>query len=484
VNRILALIALILRPVRRVPRPTFFTIPPEIQARVDATMSRNRAAYGGMVMHGSVVLERLKAERQAQFDFIDKVTEEVEKADPKRDLSDTERASIETAQKRVSEIDAQIKPLEEFEKLRGADEQTTRRFTPTGGQPNDDGQEGRGLGAQVNEREFKYRSAGEFLADTYKASGKGQKVERATADAAAERLRSHGLVIEGGTLVRAAAPHNTTTEVPGLLPVTIVGEIMSDVDAARPFISSVGARDLGGIPGTSFERPTITQHVAVAKQANEKAEVTNQQFEVEGIPFTKDTYGGWANVSRQSIDWTSPAVWDALMTDFIEQYGLATENAAADAFATAVTAEVELETALAGDPTVQEVLKALYEAAVLAYQGSGRLPDTIWASLDWWVTLGVLIDHLKATTAGDGGGDSSVQSFAGNLLRTNRVIVPSLAAGTLIVGVKSRTEVYEDRFGFLSAVEPKVFGVELAYGGYMASGTVKAAAFAKIVNEA
>ena len=35
--------------------------------------------------------------------------------------------------------------------------------------------------------------------------------------------------------------------------------------------------------------------------------------------------------------------------------------------------------------------------------------------------------------------DSSVQSFAGNLLRTPRVIVPSFPAGTLIVGVKSRT---------------------------------------------
>ncbi|MFB9768187.1 hypothetical protein ACFFOS_27670, partial [Nocardioides kongjuensis] len=99
-------------------------------------------------------------------------------------------------------------------------------------------------------------------------------------------------------------------------------------------------------------------------------------------------------------------------------------------------------------------------------------------------TLGVIIDALKASTAGNGGGDSDVQSFAGNLLRTPRIIVPSFPAGTLIVGVKSRTEVYEDRFGFLSVVEPKVFGVELAYGGYMASGTVKPSAFTKIVNEA
>jgi hypothetical protein len=66
----------------------------------------------------------------------------------------------------------------------------------------------------------------------------------------------------------------------------------------------------------------------------------------------------------------------------------------------------------------------------------------------------------------------------------NRVVVPSFPAGTIVVGVKERTEVYEDRFGFLTAVQPKVFGVELAYGGYMASGTVKPGAFARVVNEA
>jgi len=469
-----------------------FVIPAHVASKVDEIMSGSRARFGhgAFQMHGNAVINRLEQERQAQFDFIDKLTAEVESDPNKRDMSKSERANVESAQARVKEIDEQLKPLREFEELREADQATTSRYTPSSSGAGDQSGEQRGtqLGAQVNEREHKYRTAGEFLADTYKASPRaqrsGQQLDRGAKEAAEARLRSHGLTVEGGSLVRAAAPHNTTDEVPGLLPVTIVGEIMSDVDAARPFISSIGARDLGGIPGLTFERPTITQHVAVAKQATQKTEVANRQFEVEGIPFAKDTYGGWANVSRQSIDWTSPGVWDALLTDFIEQYGLETENAAADAFATAVTQEVELETALAGDPTLQEILTALYAAAGLAYAGSGRLPDHIWASLDWWATLGVIIDHLKATTAGDGGGDSNATSFAGNLLRTPRTIVPSFPAGTLIVGVKSRTEVYEDRFGFLSVVEPKVFGVELAYGGYMASGTVKPAAFAKIVNEA
>lgn len=486
----LVVVLLALPLVQRVRKPRLVAIPASITAQADAFMARSRERFGHGVfaMHGNAVIASLEQQRADQFAFIDKLTADVEEA--KRDMSDTERANVEAAHKRVKEIDEQLKPLREFEELRAADQSTASRYTPTnpGNDKGGDQPAGRtSLGADVNEREYKYRTAGEFMADAYKASGHGRRgnepLTRAAIDAAAERLRSHGLTVEGGHLVRAAAPHNTTAEVPGLLPVTIVGEIMSDIDAARPFVSSVGPRDLGGIPGTSFERPTITQHVKVGKQAAEKATVENRQFKVEGVPFAKDTYGGWANVSRQSIDWTSPGVWDALLTDFQEQYALETEDAAAAAFAASVTQEVELEGDIGTTPTLQALLRALYGAAKMSYQGSGRLPDTIWASLDWWVELGVLIDHLKATTAGDGGGDSSVQSFSGNLLRTNRVIVPSLPDGTLIVGVKSRTEVYEDRFGFLSAVQPKVFGVELAYGGYMASGTVKPAAFAKVVNE-
>jgi hypothetical protein len=460
--------------------------PGSIAAKVDEIMAGSRARFGHGVftMHGNAVLHRMEQERQGCVEFIDRTLAEVEQAG--RDLSDTEKESLGKQRDRIKQLDEQIAPLKEFEELRGAHQETTSRYTPTAPAA---GSEQRGAGnlgggAQVTEREHKYRTAGEFLADAYKAQGQARNTTAAQRDASVARLRSHGLTVEGGSLVRAAAPHNTTEEVPGLLPVTIVGEIMSDVDAARPFISSIGPRDLGQIPGTSFERPTITQHVQVAKQTAEKATVANRQFEVDGVPFMKDTYGGWANVSRQSIDWTSPGVWDALMTDFIEQYGLETENAAADAFATAITQKQELTTALAGTPTLPEIVKALYAAAGKAYQGSGRLPDTIWASLDWWETLGVLIDTLKATSAGSGGGDSSVNRFAGNLLQTPRIVVPSLPAGTLIVGVKSRTEVYEDRFGFLSVVQPKVFGVELAYGGYMASGTIKPAAFCKIVNEA
>lgn len=412
------------------------------------------------------VLDRLRSERDKQIEFIDGVLASVESEN--RDLVDAEKRNLEAARDRVKELDEQIKPLDEFEQLRSTSQQTADQYRPTA--PDGDGKP---MAARTNPREHQYRTAGEFLADGWRTVNRNDEAARA-------RIQSTGVVLEGGMLVRAAAPHTTTAETPGLLPVPIVGEIMKNIDAARPFISSIGAKDLGSIPGTSFKRPIVTQSVTVGKQSAEKAEVEDGQFKVGSVDFAKDTYGGWTNVSRQDIDWTSPGVWDALLADFIEQYGLVTENAAADAFETAVVQATATNAVDPLAPTLDEWILGLYEAASLAYAGSGRLPDAIWVSLDQWVSLGAKIDQLKSANAGNGGGDSAISSFQGNLLSVPRIVVPSLDAGTVIVGVKSRTEVYEDRIGFLTAVQPKVLGVELAYGGYMASGTLKPEAFAKV----
>src|SRR5699024_3315198 len=48
------------------------------------------------------------------------------------------------------------------------------------------------------------------------------------------------------------------------------------------------------------------------------------------------------------------------------------------------------------------------------------------------------------------------------------------------LGDRGKTEFYEERLGFLSAVEPRLLGIELAYGGYAAFGTLKPDAFVKL----
>lgn len=419
------------------------------------------------------VLIRLEQERVDQIALMDGILKQVE--DRGGDMVEAERGNLKAIKERIGQLDEQIKPLAEFEEVRGAGAQAVRTFSRTPAAGDDEGEHRGALGFQTSPRgEYDYRSAGEILADACRVAWDKRDV-----DAARGRLESIGARVENGALIRAAAPHTTTAEVPGVLTTKVVGGIMSDIDAARPFISSIGAKDLGGIEGETFKRPYVTQHVTVGKQSAQKAEVEDGQFKIGSVPFTKDTYGGWTNVSKQLLDWTSPAVWDALLKDFQEIYGLETEEDAVTAFSTSVTAVTNTPTA-AAVPTVQERLTALYQGAALAYGGAKRLPNHIWMSLDEWATWGPLIDTLKATSGGDGGGSSSVTSFAGQLLNTPRTIVPSLPAGTTIIGVGEKFEVYEDRFGFLSAVQPKVFGVELAYGGYMAKGNLNAGGFAKV----
>ncbi len=427
------------------------------------------------------VLVRLLGDRDTQIRFIDETLARVESES--RDLVDAERNNLTAARDRIRELDEQIAPLEEFEQLRAAHRTSTSRYTPSSGGAGDSRP-----AARTEPRGHEYRTAGQIIVDRILAhDGNADAVDRLvsaglhrdlTGQARSMVTRLEG---EGRALV-----HQTTANTPGLLPEPIIGAIDNDTDAQRPFMSSIGVKSLAGVPGKTFERPTVTQHTQVGEQAAEKDELVSRQLVISGVPFNKRTFGGALNVSRQDIDWTSPAAWDAILTDLQEQYALETENAAADAFAAAVTATVENAAAVGQAGTLQQIAAAFYGAASAAYAGSGRLPNHVWMSLDMWALYGPVLDTAAATMlAGPGAGnDSSVSSFEGRVLQLPRTVVPSFPAGTLIVGVKERTEVYEERIGLLQAVQPSVLGVEIAYGGYLASGTLRPAAFSKIVNAA
>jgi hypothetical protein len=131
---------------------------------------------------------------------------------------------------------------------------------------------------------------------------------------------------------RASAPNVTTVEIPGVMPVTVQGPLLNDLDENRPFLNSIGVKDMSGIPGKTFTRPVITEHVQMGTQSSEKTAVQAGQFKIDDVDFTKSTEGGYVDVSRQSIDWSSPAMWSALLSDFLGIYAIHTENKAADAF--------------------------------------------------------------------------------------------------------------------------------------------------------
>jgi HK97 family phage major capsid protein len=430
-------------------------------------------------MSRSIVLQRLLDERAQLVETIENVLAQVEG----RDLTDAEQAVVERTKQRITELDDQIKPLEAYEAVRDAHRDSRAELAP----PNGFGRPGlvpdripaEPRRMDGGDRAPSYASAGAFVVDYLRASGIMQR-GHPDPDAMARV-----------TQARAVADQKTP-DTPGILPTPIVGTVVNLIDTNRPFISSLGgAKPMTGIPGTQFSRPKITQHVLVGQQlpaggAGEKTQLPSQKMTVSPVNFAKSTWGGTVDISRQDIDWTSPSAWDILIKDLADVYAVQTETAAAGAFKTAATAAP----VVVATNDLKGWTLALYTAAMHAYQGGLQMPNRVWCSLDVWAALGSLVDVARVVLPPDSTsgavenpidsmdiGGSSMASFRGDMLGVPRIVVPTFPAGTCIVGPAGLFEVYEEVIGLLSVIEPSILGVQVAYGGYLAQGTLATPAF-------
>ncbi|MDO5534373.1 MAG: hypothetical protein Q4F65_06960 [Propionibacteriaceae bacterium] len=433
-------------------------------------------------MFKNPVLVKLLEERAKHVEYVGTLLTKVDEEG--RDLVEAETRTLETTKQRIEQIDAQIKPLEEFEATRAAHEETVQAVTPT-----QRTQPAGGTRLGVKERTgYTYPTPGHFIVDKIRSQQHWDTVgnEQAPDSDAVTRLRAAVGIQTRAEGDVAPGVHQTTEDTPGLLPVTIQGQVLETLDGLRPFLQAIGIKPLAGIPGKKFHRPHITQHTKVGKQTAEKAELASRDLKIEGLEFEKDTVGGWLNISRQEIDWTSPSAWNIILQDLQAEYAEETDAIAAAAFEEGVTQSVTAIAAAEAD-NVDAWVGALYEAAVMAATKDGtqrarvrRLPDTIFTSVDMWGDIGAMLDIAAINKPGMSAGDADAQTFAGSILRFPRIMVPGLPAGTVVVGRKAGFEYYEERIGLLSAVVPKVFGVEIAYGGYTAAGFVDPSLFAKI----
>ena len=396
------------------------------------------------------LLETKLAERASQVAFIDELLTRVD-ADG-RDMVETEQSTMRAAQETIAGLDAQLELLTAFERDRAKHADAQAYIAP----PNRrDGPVPLGAGR----RDVQYDTAGAFLVDYI--AGRGLLT-----DGRGARLPADQAALERVNYVLA---NQTTADTPGLLPHTIVGGVVNLIDATRPFITgNGGTRPMGGIPGKTFGRPKVTQHTQAGPQSAEKAELPSRKMTIGEIAFTKATFGGAVDVSRQDIDWSSPAAWDILIRDLADVYAMETENAAADDFV-AKADDVNAATPVA-TADLEGWAAALYTAAGLIYGQAKKLPDRLFVSTDVWANTGPIIDLQLASVHGFGASD--VSSFAGNMLTLPRIVVPSFPAATAILAAPGSYEVYEEVIGLLTAVEPSLLGVEVAYGGYIAYNAV------------
>lgn len=387
------------------------------------------------------MIRRLEKELEERNSFVQGLIANAQ--DGERDLNDTERSSLTEARSRMGTIKEQIDQLEETANIASQIAQRARQVD-----------QAITVARRSNEAgPVEYRSAGAYALDMYQ-SALGNRD-------ASERLE----------VFHRAADHQKTGDNLGVVPDPIVGTVINFIDAARPVVSNIGPQNL---PSATWHRPKVTQHTSVGAQgaggaaADEKAELVSQKMTITRLTANARTFGGYVNVSRQNIDFSSPQALDLVINDLAAQYAIETEAATAAELATTGTAGVGY--GIAGNETPATVRAALWTAASQAYtavRGQGRLvlavaPDRLQVFGD---LFGDYINPQNASSPGFTAGTFG-QGVMGAISGIPVLMSSGLAAGEAFLYSTAAIEVFEQRVGSLQVVEPSVLGVQVAYAGY------------------
>ena len=384
------------------------------------------------------MIARLEGELEERNAFIQGTIAAAE--DAGRDLSDNETELIKGAKARIDSLRSQLETLHDTRQVTMEARQRAAQVQT----------ELHRMRREVDAGPVEYRSAGAYALDMYK-SHLGDRE-------AAERMEAF----------HRAAAHQKTSDNLGVIPDPVIGDVINFIDAARPIVNVLGPRSL---PGATWHRPLVSQHSSVAKQgtngaaADEKTELVSQKMTISRLTANAVTYGGYVNVSRQNIDFSSPQIMDIIINDLAAQYAVETEAAAAAALAATATTAVGYGVT----PTAATVAGALWKAAGTAYsavKGQGRL--VLAVAPDVLGTFGPLFAPVNPQNAQSSGfsAGSFGQGVLGNISGIEVVMSSGLGAGEAFLFSTAAVEAYEQRIGTLQVTEPSVLGVQVAYAGY------------------
>jgi HK97 family phage major capsid protein len=408
------------------------------------------------------MIARLESEIEERATFINGVIGSAQ--DAERDLTDNEKELTVEARKRIEMCQEQLETLDS----------TKERTIMARQRAQDVQREITRMRREVDKGPVEYRSTGAYLVDYIEAQTGSRS--------AMERLE---------VFTRAAA-HQKTTDNLGVIPDPIIGDVLNFIDSARPLVSFLGPRDM---PSATWYRPKVTARTLVSTQgtagaaADEKSELASQKMTIARLTGNAVTYGGYVNISRQNLDFSSPQMLDAVVNDLAAQYAVQTEAALGVALI-ATTNTVELApVAAGGTPSATELTSSLWTAAGNIYnatKGQGRIVMGVPpAKLGAWGSLFAPINPQNAQSTGFNAADfgSGVVGAIGGIpvvVSAGLVSAPATTFG--IVMSSAAVEVYEQRVGQLQATEPSVLGVQVAYAGYFTPMTVETGGVQEIVN--
>jgi HK97 family phage major capsid protein len=360
--------------------------------------------------------------------------------DSERDLNPSEKETLDGLNTRMSELKAQLDQLETTSKMAIDVQDRMKQF--------DSAITNR---RRVQTHEVEYRSAGQYICDQWSAH-LGDRT-------AQERLEIY---------TRAAA-HQKTSDNTGVIPIPAIGEVINFIDAARPMVNAIGPREM---PSQNWFRPLITQQPTVGLQGtagaagDEKAELVSQKMIITKLTGSAVTYGGYVNVSRQDIDFSSPQIMDIIIEGLANAYALQTETATG----TALDASAATNVGYGASPTAVTVAGALWSAASTIYGAVKGAPGRLVLAVaaDRLAVLGPLFPPFNVQNGQSAGllAGNFGSGDVGNVSGVQLIMSPGLASGKAFLFHTAAVDVFEQRVGSLQAVEPSVLGIQVAYAGY------------------
>lgn len=358
--------------------------------------------------------------------------------DAERDLNDAEKETLNSMRDRMGQLKDQI---DQLESVAESSSYTANRMKQL--------DQALTTARKTGSSEVQYRSAGAYALDAYQAAIGSRE--------AAERIE----------VFHRTAEHQKTADNLGVVPDPIVGDVVNFIDAARPVVSWLGPQ---AITSQKWYRPKVTQHTSVAAQgsagaaADEKTELESQKMTITRLDATAVTYGGYVNVSRQNIDFSSPQILDLVINDLAAQYAIQTEAATGTTLAATSATAVEYT-----EDSADSLASAVWTAAANVYsavKGQGRLAIAVSSSvLQQFGPLFAPYNPRDSQSPGMEAGRFG-QGVMGTISGIPVVMSAGIGTGEAYLFSSAALEVFEQRVGTLQVIEPSVLGVQVAYAGY------------------
>lgn len=278
-----------------------------------------------------------------------------------------------------------------------------------------------------------------------------------------------------GEPIRVAAATSDTSDVPGVIPSPLIGDVFDTMTTERPIFAALGPRAMPA--GNPFYARKVTQHSTVAQQAAEHDALSSQAMTVSKVTVDKVTFGGYVDVSEQEILYADENVVQLIVEDMAKVYAEATEQWVGD---TILYSNASLATATVTDWTDgDEVVNDLYLAAAEIKENFGRMPTHLIVRSEVWAKIGAAKDsggnrifpYLGPSNAA--GTLNGATSLTGNPLGLSLIVSDDfgLTAGdrkALMLSASCLT-IFEDLRGALRVEQPATLSTRLAFRGYVAA---------------